>query len=237
MKRTIVAFALPLLLALAPTAASAARILWISIDPEAVVVDEQGAELGKVNTYKFQASDKAINAAKVSVEGANGSSASTYVWFVYQDEQDRTVVDDRNYTTIDLRADDSGSGGGSGSETIAGAEWLAAYLGNIDNGATVILELGHVDWAAVTEAYENNPDPATVTIEFERMAISAPTMLSALEAQGFLSTMAATTATPSQNPWSPTEFTAVPEPSVCGTALLGVLLLAKRRKSRRPSAA
>lgn len=240
MKRTILAFALPLLLALAPTAASAARILWISIDPEAALVDETGKELGKLNTYKFQPSTKVLNAAKVSVEG--DGVAQTYLCFVYEGENG-LVVNDPDSRMVEVNipsASGENQGQEQGQEQGAGttSDWLAAYLSDLYSDSSsgnlnVTLELGHMDWDTYVTQYNN--DPSHVTVEFERMAFATKT-ISQLQEAGYLSEVAST-APPDQKPWSPSsfEYTAVPEPSVCATALLGVLLLAKRRKTRRAS--
>lgn len=240
MKKSILIFALPLLLALAPMAASAARILWIGIDETAVVVDKDGVE---TPIYQFQSSDKAINAAKVSVEG-EGGAASTYLLFAY-DDGGSIVTDDPDSHTLALPPDSPGSGSGSGSGSGTGqtsgldAGWLAAVLGdnydNADSDTEVTLELGYVDWAAVDEAYNNDPTGLTVTFDFERLAFATST-IGDLQTAYHISPLAST-ASPRETPWKPDKFIAVPEPSVCCTALLGVFLLAKRRKARPASAA
>lgn len=247
MKRTILTVSLPLLLALSPAVASAARILWISIDETAALVDETGQELGNLNTYQFQPSSRVLNAAKVSVEGKNGSS-STYLLFAYEGENG-LVVDDQDAHTAEVNlpsspsaGSGSGSGSGSGTGTGTPSEWLSVHLSDLydknketglydeDTGnLTVTLELGHVDWEAVEAAYNNNP--TSVKIEFDRMAIAMKT-ISQLDEAGYLSDVASL-APPGQTPWTPSTYTAVPEPSVCCTALLGVFLLTKRRKTGR----
>ena len=237
MKKSILIFALPLLLTLAPMAASAARILWIGIDETAVVVDKDGVEKP---IYQFQSSDKAINAAKVSVGGEEGGAASTYLLFAY-DDGSNIVTDDPDSHTLALPPDSPGSGSGSGSGSGTGqtsgldAGWLAAVLGdnydNADPNTAVTLELGYVDWEAVDEAYNNNPTGLTVTFDFERLAFATST-IGDLQTAYHISPLAST-GSPGQTPWSPHSFTAVPEPGTVGTALLGVFLLAKRRKSGR----
>lgn len=240
MKKTVLVFALPLLLALSPTAASAARILWISIDEEATILDPSDDQVKPI--YSFQPSGKVLNAAKVSVEGKNGSS-STYLLFAYEGENG-LVVDDPDSDTVEVSlpsgsgsgsGSESGSGSGSGSGTGTTSEWLSVHLSDLyDKGKgsddlTVTLELGHVDWDAVEAAYNN--DPTTVAIQFERMAIAMKT-ISELDEAGYLSDVASL-APPGQTPWTPSTYSAVPEPSVCCTALLGVFLLTKRRKTGR----
>ena len=234
MKKSILIFALPLLLALAPPAASAARILWISIDESAVVVDKDGIE---TPIYQFQSSNKVLNAAKVSVEG-EGGAASTYLLFAY-DDGESIVTDDPDSHTLAIPPDSPGSGSGSssGSGSASGldAGWLAAVLGdnydNADPNTAVTLELGYVDWEAVDEAYNNNPTGMTVTFDFERLAFATST-IGDLQTAYHISPLAST-GSPGQTPWSPHSFTAVPEPGTVGTALLGVFLLARRRKSGR----
>lgn len=229
MKRTILAFALPLLLALAPTAAPAARILWIGIDETATLVDETGKLLENetLSTYRFQSSDKALNAAKVSVGDGNGGSEATFLCFVYEDNG-LTVVDDPDSQTVMVNLS-SGTGDTPGDTpgdtTDTTSDWLAAYLGDIAGGDLVVtLELGYFDWTAPSS-------------EFERMVYTTST-LSTLEANNYLAPMASLHQ-PIQQPWTPQQYTVVPvpEPSVCCTALLGVLLLAKRRKAGRPRGA
>lgn len=239
MKKTILIFVLPLLLALAPTAASAARILWIGIDETAMIVDPADEQTKPI--YQFQASGKVLNAAQVSVEDLSGTS-STYLCFVYEDDQGHMVVDPDATTTEVNFPSASGSGSGAGTGTSSGSDpattsdWLAAYLGDIDDEtATVTLELGHVDWAAVDAAYENNPSGVGVSIDFTPLAVATASW-GELVSGDHISEQASVS-TPGATPWTPTSYTAVPEPSVCCMALLGVLLLARRRRARGPGVA
>lgn len=225
MKRMLLA----LLLALGPACAQAASILWVSVDPDARVQDPDGAILEE-SLRNFRLDGRSVNAAKVSA--SDGIGSTSYLLIAYDDLVGNVVADDPESNTIDL-SELSGSSGGSGSG--AGAEYVAVSLRDLIQTAdlastTITLELGYVDW----NAYENNyppGDPATWEVSFSRMAVATASLGQLVSGdhvseQGSLSTPGAT-------PWTPDTFTAVPEPSVCLTALLGVLLLSKRRRPGR----
>ena len=235
MKKTFLTLALPLLLAFSPASVFAARTLWVSVDGGALVVDEASGTQTAVS--KFQSSGRVLNAAKVSVSDASGGSSS-YLLMVYEDpDTGGMVADDPDAHTVELPfGQDSGSGssGSSGSGSGGTSSWFAFCLpGNYDEGSgdlTVTLELGNVDWDAVADAYEVDPS-APLNITFERLAFATST-IGDLQTANHISPLG-TTAPPGSTPWSPTQYTAVPEPGTVGTALLGVFLLTKRRKTGR----
>jgi len=225
MKRMLLA----LLLALGPACAQAASILWVSVDPDARIQDPDGAILEE-SLRNFRLDGRSVNAAKVSA--SDGIGSTSYLLIAYDDLVGNVVADDPESNTIDL-SELSGSSGGAGSG--AGAEYVAVSLRDLIQTAdlastTITLELGYVDW----DAYDTNYDPdnpATWEISFTRMAVATAPLGQLVSGdhvseQGSLSTPGAT-------PWTPKTFTAVPEPSVCLTALLGVLLLSKRRRPGR----
>lgn len=238
MKKAVLSLSLPLLLALSPSAASAARILWVSVEPGAMVVDE-GVEVDPVS--QFAASGKVINAARVSVDDGS-SSGPTYLLFAYDDDTTgSSVVDDPASDTMPL-IDDSGA-----EPVFAGMSLAPVYLSDIldgidDSTVTVTLELGYVDWDdydAKYEQYENDPTGLTISIDFTRL-VYASSPLSVLadpngEDGNHVSTVASLDPA-GHTPWSPKVFTPVPEPATCWTALLGAFLLSKRRKSRTAAA-
>ena len=125
MKKSILSFALPLLLALSPASAQAARLLWVSVDGDATVT---GA--GEVDQYQ----SGAINALRVSVPNGN---ATDYLVFAHEDEQGQMVVGD---TAPVVRELDFVNGG---------VDWVPLGLadGYTDTNLVVTMELGYVDWA------------------------------------------------------------------------------------------
>ena len=166
------------------------------------------------------------------MSASDGIGSTSYLLIAYDDPVGNIVADDPESNTIDL-SELSGSSGGSGSG--AGVEYVAVSLQDLIKTAdlastTITLELGYVDWNAYDTNYD--PDnPATWEISFTRMAVATAPLGQLVSGdhvseQGSLSTPGAT-------PWTPKTFTAVPEPSVCLTALLGVLLLSKRRRPGR----
>ena len=245
MKKTILIFALPLLLALSPTAASAARILWVNVETYAQI-EESGEGVMKTTaidtfTASVNGSLVGINAAKVSVSGEGVQPSPSYLLFAYEDGG-RMVVNDPNSNTMPLTEVQNNS------VVFTGMSWAPVYLSDALNGIddekiTVTLELGYVDWDdydADYAAYENNANtgtPVSIDDYFTKLAISAPTSLSVLaDPNGSDGNHVSTVASlnpAGHTPWSPTRFTAVPEPATCGMALLGILLLARRRKPNR----
>ena len=233
MKRMLLA----LLLALGPACAHAASILWVSIDPDASVKNPDGAILSE-SLRQFQLDGRPVNAAKVSA--SDGIGSTSYLLIAYDDLVGNIVVDDPESNTIDLSALSGSSGGdgggsGSGGDTESAGGWIAVSLGDLIQTAnldstTITLELGYVDWYAYDNSYNPN-DPGTWEVSFTRMAVATGSLGELAEApyifqQNDLSK-------PDATPWTPDSFTAVPEPSVCLTALFGVLLLSKRRRPRR----
>lgn len=225
---------LALLLALAPVRALSASILWVSVDPDAKVYRE-GADESDVLVRTF-----GVNAAKVSIADASGAVNAQYLLFAY-DEPDAggMVTDDPSSNTMELSFSGSsgGEGGGSGGEGSgvggqSGGGWIPVCLADLSQIVdvdlkTIALELGYVDW----NAYENNydpDDPATWEVSFSRMAVATASLRDLIDAPHICEQ--SDLSEPEATPWSPDRFTAVPEPSVCLTALLGALLLAKRRR-------
>lgn len=238
MNKTFFALALPLLLALSPTSVFAARTLWVTIDGNAMVYDMAGNELENVSKYRFQSSGKVLNAAKVSVEDMNGGS-STYLLMVYDDpDTGRPVADDPDVQMIELpfgSESGGGTGTGTGTEPELTSSWLAFCLPDAyDNaedpsvqGKKVTLELGYFNW--------DNCDTDPTGVTFERLAF-AESSIGKLQTAFNVSPLAST-APAGQKPWTPMEFTAVPEPGTVGTALLGAALLLKRRRKAAAAAA
>ena len=68
MKNKILSFALPLLLALSPVAAPAARLLWVDVKGSATV--EDGDTNPTVGEYRSSGTGHSVNAFRVSVPDA-----------------------------------------------------------------------------------------------------------------------------------------------------------------------
>ena len=221
MKRTVLAFAWALLLALAPARAPAASILWARVDPLAdVVLYRDGEELRQA-VSRFQIDGRSVNAAKMSVTDALGATHSLMI--VYEGQGGAMVSDDPASTVAELDF--------SGLDTQSEGGWIPVCLGDYDVDDLVVrFELGYVDWNAY-ESFFSESDPSTwADGVFEPLAFAEGTvggLAPYVYEQSSLST-------PSATPWTPSVFTAVPEPSVCWTALLGVLLLSRRRRAAGP---
>lgn len=230
MKNAVLSLALPLLLALSPSAASAARILWVSVEPGAMVVDE--GEGTSTAVSQFTVSGKVLNAAKVSVDDGSPSGV-TYLLFAYRDDATGSmVVDDPRSETMPL-VDDSGE-----TPVFTGASYASVYLSDIldglDDSAEVTLELGYVDWETYEAQYVEN-NPATWQMSFTPMAMASAQLG---QLAPFIVEVSSTDV-PKESSWSPSSYQytpPVPEPATCWTALLGVFLLSKRRKSRTAAA-
>lgn len=228
MKRMLLA----LLLALGPACAQAASILWVSVDPDARVQDPDGAILEE-SLRNFRLDGRSVNAAKVSA--SDGIGSTSYLLIAYDDLVGNVVADDPESNTIDL-SELSGSSGGSGSG--AGAEYVAVSLRDLIQTAdlastTIKLELGYVDWDAYDAYVEQNPGGSlAIDDRFFQGLATATASLGQLVSGDHVSEQGSLS-TPGATPWTPKTFTAVPEPSVCLTALLGVLLLSKRRRPGR----
>ena len=191
MKHTVQSFALPLLLALAPAAAPAARLLWVNVAGSATVVDATGTE---TSADLFQLSGMGVNAFRVSVSGENAAAGADHLRFAYEDALGSMVVED---TDPDARPLVFGEGG---------ALWAPLDLVDYtDPDLVVTLEVGHVDWDAFDAAYDAN-DPATWDIPFETLAVTTETLGNLLGEPHF--SRQSDLDTPSFLPWSPNLFTA-----------------------------
>ena len=234
MKRMLLA----LLLAQAPVCAHAASILWVSVDPDAhvQVKDPDGAILEE-SLRNFRLDGRPVNAAKVSA--SDGIGSTSYLLIAYDDLVGNVVADDPESNTIDL-SELSGSSGGSsgGAGSGAGAEYVAVSLRDLIQTAdlastTIKLELGYVDWDAYDAYVEQNPGGSlAIDDRFFQGLATATASLGQLVSGDHVSEQGSLS-TPGATPWTPKTCTAVPEPSVCLTALLGVLLLSKRRRPGR----
>lgn len=238
MKKTILSFALPVLLALAPASVFSASILWVSVDPDASVQDPNGVVLSE-SLQQFRVDGNAVNAAKVSVADMAGGT-TTYLLFAYEvgePPSQQMVTDDSSSDTFQFSFPGSGdpgtggSGTGSSGDTQSAGQWIPVCLADFsDSSLNVKLELGYVDWDAYDAYVEQNPGGSlAIDDRFFQGLATATASLGDLQAHV---TEQSDLNTPSSTPWKPDTFTAVPEPSVCLTALLGVLLLSKRRRPR-----
>lgn len=231
MKRMLLA----LLLALAPACAHAASILWVSVDPDASVQvkDPDGAILEESLLRNFRLDGRSVNAAKVSA--SDGIGSTSYLLIAYEEEgTERMVVDDPSCNAVQFSF--PGSGESTSEDPQAAGQWIPVCLADFsDPSLNVTLELGYVDWDAYGTAYDtyvaDHPGGSlAIDDRFFQGLATATAPLGDLQAHV---TEQSDLNTPSSTPWTPKTFTAVPEPSVCLTALLGVLLLSKRRRPVR----
>lgn len=241
MRSAFLAFALPALLALSPVRAPAASILWVSVDPD-VPVNSLKGDLIESALRNFRLDGRGVNAAKVSVSDGVGGSTS-YLVIAYEDPSSgRLVADDSSCVAAEISFSGSGSegvgGSGGAGDTESGGGWIPVCLGDLSNpNLTVTLELGYIeDWDAYDAYVANNEGNPGALLSgddgfFHELAYATATLGELMDAP-HVSTQS-DLSTPSASPWSPREFTAVPEPSVCLTALLGILLLSRHRRPRR----
>ena len=83
MKNKILSFALPLLLALSPVAAPAARLLWVDVKGSATV--EDGDTNPTVGEYRSSGTGHSVNAFRVSVPDAEASGGTNRLVFAYEE--------------------------------------------------------------------------------------------------------------------------------------------------------
>ena len=192
MKNTILSFALPLLLALSPAAASAARILWVNVLGSATVVDGGG---GETSASLFQSSGLGINAFQVSVPDENAPGGVARLVFAYEDALESVVIGDE---TPDTRPVDFGTDGG--------ALWAPLNLaGYTDPELVVTLAIGHVDWDAFDAGYDA-ADSSTWDVPFEPLAIATETLGNLLGEPNV--SIRSDLNQPGQLPWTPDRFIA-----------------------------
>lgn len=214
MKNVFPVFAL--LLALAPVRALSANILWVSANPSAEIVTyRDGAEFARTVASQFQLDGKAVNAARVGVEDIQGTT--TYLLVAYEDPGTGNMTVDDASVVADL----------SGFDTESEGSWITVCLGDFEARDLVVkFELGFVDW----DYYDGTVSSGNDVVAFETLACATATLGELADAPNIYEVSSVSPSNP--DPWTPLEFTAVPEPSVCLTALFGVLLLSKRRRSR-----
>lgn len=178
MKNRILSFALPLLLALSPAAAPAARLLWVGVDGTAVVDD--GDANPSVARYESAETGRSVNAVRVSVPDASAPGGTNYLAFAYEENGSMVVGD----AEAAVRSLDFENGG------VAWAPLdLAAYD---DPDLSVTMELGYADPASPSS--------------FERLAF-ATERLGALLAAPRVS-VPSDLNPPALLPWAPNWFTA-----------------------------
>ena len=177
MKNKILSFALPLLLAASPAAATEARLLWVNVEASATVVDGAGNES---SAAQFEWNGKEINAFRASVPDGNAPDGSACLGVVYENGAGEMVVGDPD---VDTSAADLAAGS---------AEWapfdLAAYA---DRDLVVTLELGHADWGSGGS--------------FERLAVATETLGNLLDAPHV--SIQSDLNPPALTPWAPDRFT------------------------------
>lgn len=201
MKR-LLAFALTVALT---TNATASRILWAALD-----------ESSKIDNIAFREyaneSGLFVNSARLSIDNSGSSSYSVdsvtqlALWIPPFEGDPGYWEEDFPMTCLH---DDDG-------DWYMG-EWSSQFnLGeNPNTSATVFFELGYVDL---------NDD----TAPFITLATANASVQSLID--GNYTYMAGTIYPPTEQNWMPTQFTTVPEPSSVILAMIGVLLLLKRRK-------
>ena len=195
---------------------AANSVVWFSVNADAVINDNIGAVISTVANYNV--SGAAVNAVRLcafdsnglpggSSEGGSassgGSGASNGVYLDFYYEGAAGQWMLMSGAT-GIDLDDSGS-----------LSWQPADLGSISTGATLEMQLGHY-----SESTGSFQVLAKTTESLEALANAGHISQGGVTPQG-------------QTPWSPTSFTAVPEPTTALLGLLGAGLLLRRRRPAR----
>lgn len=192
---------LPAVFAAALSATAPARanaILWFSIDPLAVVSDENGTALGTLSDYRSE-KGLAINEARVS---GSASGSGNYLTIGYDDPPTEWHLEEG---VIGAFVDANG------------AFWQPAQLpSGVGASDSFTLVLGFYN-----EDNDTFTTLATVTESYENLASAGHVSESGIGTQ-------------SQTAWTPSSFTAVPEPATALLGLLGAGLLLRRRRKAGP---
>ena len=204
--------------------ACGAWILWVSVVDTAQVVDPIS---GSSSVAAF-AQANGVNAARIRISGGN-IPAGTDVFLDLPYEDEYGWVSPSGLTLAEYEAEDvsvsPGSGGGSsGGDSSSGSiVWQPAtipaeYQEAATSAYTYTLEIGHGDF-----------DAGTFTVLATATATGKELLDAGNLSNGGLSQ-------PSFLPWSPTTYTAVPEPATGLLAALGaVFLFARRRRDSNPA--
>lgn len=195
--------ALTTILALLTILSSATQIMWVGIDKNALV---------HINDNVLSINDwiTTLQCAPEDV-GACIRVGDTAMPAGYEDppyQQPPSVVFDEDISEFCVIVTDI-----YGEPTGMYADWQPIRLDNTDKSATVYYDIGYwdenLDWEFVTVA-------------------TATDMLGNLWNQHTYE--AGTLLPPTETPWKPSDYYAIPEPSPSILAILGTLFLLKRRK-------
>ena len=194
MKNRILSLAMPLLLALSPAAAQAARILWVNVGGSATIVDAGGTE---ASVSQFLSSDgMPVNAFRVSVSDETAPEGAVSLVFAYEDESGAMVLGDESFDVHPLDF---------GAVSVPGAAWAPVDLADFTGRSLIVtLELGYADWNAFDNVYDAN-DSSTWYVSFEPLAVASETLGNLLDAPHV--SIQSDLNPPALLPWSPDLFT------------------------------
>ena len=177
MKNKILSYALPLLLALSPVAAPAARLLWVDVRGSAMV--EDGDTNPTVGEYRSSGTGHSVNAFRVSVPDAEASGGTNRLVFAYEENGSMVVGGSEPV----VRSLDFADGG---------ALWAPLDLADYaDRDLVVTMELGYVD-------------PANAS-SFEKLAFATEHLGSLLDSPHV--SIQSDLNPPALTPWAPETFT------------------------------
>lgn len=205
--------------------AQGAWILWVSVVDTARVVDPIS---GSGSTVSAFAQANGVNAARIRISGGDiPAGTDVFLDLPYEDETgwvSPSGISLAEYEPEDLSVSPGSGGGSSGGDVSNGSIlWQPATIPVIYEGAatsayTYTLEIGHGDF-----------DAGTFTVLATATATGKELLDAGNLSNGGLSQ-------PSFLPWSPTTYTAVPEPATGLLAALGaVFLFARRRRDSNPA--
>lgn len=195
--------ALTILTALLTFAASAAQIMWVGIDENALVhVDNQILSLNDW-MLTFQCAPEDVG-ARIRIDDV--AMPAGYEDPPYQ--QPPSVVFDDDYSEFGVIVTSYDTG-----EFVGYANWQPIRLDNTDLSAIVCYDIGY---------WDENQDWEFITVA------TATDTLGNLWNQHTYET--GTLLPPTETPWKPANYYAIPEPSPSILAILGTLFLLKRRK-------
>lgn len=204
-------------------AAAGDDVLYWMVDSGATVTDAGGARssVGDFFDALGVATESSYYAARVRVTG--GDVTGDVFLDLYIDDGEGGFFLDEGSGMFGVAFGDSGSGYWGAGVPAGNISPSGSYADGTPE-YSFIVELGSVLWDAATE-----------TASWTTVAASDPALYSDLDGGNFIDAYSSMSA-PSHGVWSPRQFTAVPEPSCGVLALLGLALVALRRRVRGPEA-
>ena len=196
--------ALTILTALLTFAASAAQIMWVGINENALVhIDNQVLSLNDW-LLTLQCAPEDVG-ARIRI----GDAAMPAGFDDPPGQQPPHVVFDEEVSEFGILVTDMYTG-----DFVSYADWQPIRLDNTDKSAVVYYDIGYwdesLDWEFVTVATATD----TLGNLWNKHTYETGTLLP-----------------PTETPWKPVDYYAIPEPRPAILAILGTLFLLKRRKS------